>query len=278
MRPLLMPVFDVILIITLAWLGVGHLLPIAGAPDPALKQQADEATRAVADHQRVQEELQKARQAIARAKQELDGIVQTLVSLSQEIIQLKQQLAAATHWDKERTALAAALKERETEAQRLEKEREAQQRKLAAVQAALATAGKDTYSLKSGAPLVRAKTANHRYGVMLSEGKVIPVASPYYTGRRRADGTVVVWPERAGLTIDEALKPTSLVMREVTTEEFRRDGRVTFLVNADSFATFRALRDELVRRGIDYGWEPVTGTKFGMSATGKDIPSQGGTP
>lgn len=229
------------------------------------------------DKEKLQEEIQKVRQALSNAKQKLNKLLEAIASLMGKVTQLKQQVEASAKREQEWRGLESDQSRHTDDLLRLENEKTEYTRRLAEIQASLASAGKDKYSVKSGAPMVRRdKVPRVEYLVMLAEGKATPVAPPYYTGVRRPDGSLVLWPVQSGLTIQEVLKPNSPVMKEVMTTEFRKHGQVNILVNSDSFATFRALRDELVRQGVDYGWEPVEGTRLTSSKEGRNIPPQGG--
>jgi hypothetical protein len=245
-----------------------HMLATQGAELPK-----------AADQQRVQEEIRKTREAMTKVQNHMARLAEDMATLTRDIQGLKQQLAAYAEREKQLQALTAEHKGRMTELERLKQEKQRQVQRLAEVQAQLAQAGGKGVTVASGAPMVqRDKVARQSYPVMLAEGKIFPITPEYYTGTKGSDGRLVIWPkaQQAGLTIQQALKADSPVMKEVTTAEFRRDGRVKMLVNPDSFDTFRVLRDALAKRGIDYGWEPYTGTKIFVSNTGRDIDSQMG--
>jgi predicted RNase H-like nuclease (RuvC/YqgF family) len=233
------------------------------------------------DRQRGQEEISKVRQEIVTVQVQLATLTEDMASLTSAIDALKQQLAAHAAREKQLQEATAVQKTRTAELERLQQEKQRQQQRLAALQADLARAQDKGYTLASGAPLVQQdRKARLSYFVMLTEGKVIPVTPAYYTGKQVANDVVAIWPKdkHTALTIQQVLQKDSPLMKEVTTPEFRRDGRVKMLVNPDSFDTFRALRDALVKRDIDYGWEPHEGTKILTSTrgTGKDIESHRG--
>jgi hypothetical protein len=111
---------------------------------------------------------------------------------------------------------------------------------------------------------------------MLSEGRLIPVLPEYFEGSFDADGSGAVWPVQEGLTIEQALRPDSVLMERIRGDQFRRDGRVVLLVLPDSFATFRAFRETLVTEGVDFGWEPLLRTTVGVGGpNARAVESQG---
>lgn len=274
---ILTSVVDLMFLLIIAFLAVGVFVRSLEPPTPGQpgKTQVSGTKPASPGPPPSPEQTQKVQDMLAMDQQKAEAMAQQVASLTAEISHLKEQLAAVGQREKELKDLAAELAGRNTGLHQLEQEKAEYTRKLAEVQAALATAGKDTYTFASGAPLVnRSRTAQKSSDVMLSEGKVIPIATPYYTGKRQADNSLLAWPVQAGLSIQDALQPDSPLMKEINTAEFRKEGRVRLFVNADSFATFRALRDALVRDGIDYGWEPVEGPRLRFGTNGADVPSQ----
>jgi hypothetical protein len=232
------------------------------------------------DQQRVQEETGKVRQEIATVHAQLTRLTEDIATLTSAIEALKQQLAAYAAREKQIQETAAVQRTHAAELEYLQQEKQRQQQRLAELQAAHARAQEKGYTLASGAPIVHQdKKARLSYFVMLTEGKIIPITPTYFTGKKVSDGVIAIWPKDkpAGLTIQQALKKDSPLMKEITTQEFRRDGRVKMLVAPDSFDTFRVLRDALAKRDIDYGWEPHEGARIYVATNGQgnDIQSQG---
>lgn len=227
------------------------------------------------EQRKAQEEIDRLRQAIANTRQRLSKVAEVIASLTAEVSKLREQVDASAKREQELKAVEADLKGRDAELRRLEKAKTEQLQKLAELQAQLVRPAQEKYPVTSGTPIVRRdRVARETYSVMLSGGKVIPLAPPFYKAERRQGGAVVVSPVQPGLTLQEALKPDSPLMKEVTTAAFRKDGQVSMLVTSDSFATFRALRENLARQGIDYGWDPVESTRLVISENGRRTPIQ----
>jgi hypothetical protein len=115
-----------------------------------------------------------------------------------------------------------------------------------------------------------------RFGVLLHDGKVLPIISDYFTGMPTNTGQTI-WPIREGLSTHDAMRVNSALMREVTRPGFKDTCMVVMLVNPDSFAAFRALRKHLATRGIRVGWEPLEGNRIQLADKGgRTIKPQGG--
>ena len=98
--------------------------------------------------------------------------------------------------------------------------------------------------------------------VLLSQGTVTPVRPPYYSFTRFNNGTQATLSRR-GDAVDRALAQGSdfqKLLGEIDTQK----QYVFCIVDSSSFATFRAVREELRRREIPLGWDPseVTGFAF----------------
>lgn len=216
------------------------------------------------------------RDAVAAARDEGRALANALAARTAEVARVAEIVTRAEASEQALRELERDLEGRTAAIAALKQELEGGRSRLVELQAALADAGKKRFGLKSGAPLVRVgRKTETVYGVMLSEGRMIPVQNPYFEGRRDPDGSQVIWPVQKGLTIDEGLRRDSVVMKAIRTAEFRRGGRVLILVLPDSFATFRTFRDTLIRERIDFGWEPLLRTTIGIGgANARTVESQ----
>ena len=275
---LLTTVVDLFLIVIIAFLGmgtlVGHLVPESVAtpsPPVSVKPQAAE----LAPPKKKTPDPEEVQQSVKEGEKKVRSMTGLIATLTAEIDRLRKQLAVAAARETQLKELAEDLAGRNTALAGLEKEKEKYAKQLAEIQANRAREQDAAYTFTPGAPLVnRHKKARSTTDVMLHKGKVMPILAPFYTGAKQADGTLVMWPDKPGLSIEAALQNDSALMKKVLTPDFRKDGRVRIFVNADSFAAFRALRDHLVQAGVDYGWEPVEGTRLAFSSHGIAIPSQ----
>jgi hypothetical protein len=220
------------------------------------------------------------REAVTAARDGDRAVAVTLAARSEEIARLTETVTEAERSEQALRELEHDLQERATAIATLKQELQGARTRLAELQAALADAGKKRFGFSAGAPVVHVgRKARSVYGVMLSAGRLIPIERPYFEGRHDPGGSQVIWPVQDGLTIDEALRRDSVVMKAIRTEEFRRSGRVLLLVLPDSFATFRTIRDALIRERIDFGWEPLTRTTIGINgANARTVESQAPTP
>jgi hypothetical protein len=300
------PVVDLLSLLTIAFLGLGILMslfqargdrPGAPLPSTAAARQAkhdaavlarernalDRAERRLADdlaatasrpHPDPADVDRRLAAATAR-ELETQGL---LGSLEAEIAHLSEAVARAEQLAAELPSLGEDAAARERELAEQKRRLEDARRKLADLEAAAAEAGKTRYTFRTGTPIVnRSRTATEQYFVVLSEGKVLPAKAPWYERTQVGAGAVRLSPAQAGLSIDEAVKAQSELMKDVTEPSFRSDGRVVILVMSDSFGAFRVLRDALVKAGVDYGWDPVESTTFHfVSSGGRTVGSQGG--
>jgi hypothetical protein len=252
---LLTPVFDLLSLLVVGFLVLGVMTGIVGARGSEAGPPAQALAAAV--------EAQRHAAAAAETQQA-------------DVARLRATVAQGEESGRELEDAEKALENGRAELAALAKEVEAERARLIELQAALAAAREPRFGFTSGAPLVRAnRRAEQHYGIMISEGRLIPVRNPYFEGSRHADGTETIWPVQRGLTIGEALARGSVIMQAIRGREFRRSGRVLMVVLPDSFATFRAFRDALVREGIDFGWEPMTSTTIGIGgASARSIESQ----
>lgn len=108
------------------------------------------------------------------------------------------------------------------------------------------------------------------YYVLLSKGRVFPLEESGFVKETRYSDGVVKEAVGAGLTPEDVLKPRSIVMRSIDVPLFRATGKVVFVVNPDSFATFRVLRDHLKSRGIRVAWSPFEGTEVSFGSGGRN--------
>ena len=153
--------------------------------------------------------------------------------------------------------------------------------RLAQLAELLAAPSEPRHGFSSGAPIVRpSRVAESTYVVILTNGRVVPIEKPYVLAERTSTGGVAVRPARAGLTVEEAFRPDASLARVIAAAAFRQTGRVVLLVTADSFGTFRAVRERLTREGVDFGWEPVLdgAIEFGEGPNSRQVYSQSPTP
>lgn len=299
----LTPVFDLLFILTIAFIGVGIFLASTLRLEvgvTAMKQHVAEA-RAVEEldqekllslnplRDRLAKELEILEQEstpldvpqsdidrrhgeVAKLKARLASVNDVASRLEREIARLRQQLAAAED-EAEHAAHSAMHQKALEEFKQLEAQRVRYQNRLAKIQAELARAQADAPTF-TGAAMVRPdRQAEKTELLLLSKGRVLPF--PEYFSQESDFFSTTARPSREGLTIEEALKPGSIVMKKVAKADFKRRGRAVLLVNPDSFATFRALRDSLVEQGIDYGWEPWEDATIVFSGQGRNVESQG---
>jgi len=231
------------------------------------------------DHSNIHQEMEKRNRNTEVARKQIQEAEVKKNALTKEIDAFETQLGEIEKVNDKEEITQADLKKYSERIEHLSEQKKDLEKKLERLKAVLSSPHKDTYSFRSGAPRVNLnrKTENF-YSVVLAKNKVIPLNPSYFEGTKYADGIFVVKPKRSGLTFEEVIKPDSPMMEEVLKLEFRKEGRAVLLVNADSFNTFRKLRDFLVKERIDVGWEPMEGTTIVISENeGRSVPSQGGS-
>jgi uncharacterized protein (UPF0305 family) len=110
---------------------------------------------------------------------------------------------------------------------------------------------------------------NNRLVVLLVSSRVF-IMEPPHVKVYRSGHVQLREPRGSGMSPSEALAPGSPLMRMVSRPSFRENGWILALVNKDSFASYRALRDALNEKGIRIGWEPHSGSNvIGFGPGGK---------
>jgi len=120
----------------------------------------------------------------------------------------------------------------------------------------------------------RTRSFDGRVIVLLAASRVL-IMEPPHVERYYSAGVEYREPRGSGMSLTEALAPESALMRIVSRPRFQKEGWVLTLVNKDSFASYRALRDTLAEKGVQVGWEPHAGRIVGLSPGGKSSGPQG---
>jgi hypothetical protein len=194
--------------------------------------------------------LNQARNEKARVEQELRNFLPELDKLRRE--KLKTEQARREHAETE-TLLAERL------------------RSQAAVREEIAEIKRQTIpgpAVRISLPPLFSEDRRDVVPVMLSQGTVTPVRSPYYSSRQNGQAQELVLV-RWGEAVDRALSPGSDFVRFLDGIDPTRQF-VVLGVTADSFETFRTVRKYLKWRGIPLGWEPVLATSVGVYSDPRD--------
>lgn len=148
---------------------------------------------------------------------------------------------------------------------------------LAKLQAASPAAGQKVIPVYS-APLVVSRT-DKKAALMIEmvEGRVVLVKVPFYAfetvtfeSNGHYEKAIKARRVQQGEGLEQARAQTSLFSRSLA-EVNPREEYVILLVHSDSFATFRAVREMLRNRGIDYGWTPGKEDTIVFSSIGTPI-------
>ncbi|MBI4602189.1 MAG: hypothetical protein HY721_09535 [Planctomycetes bacterium] len=220
--------------------------------------------------------LSTARKLLERLQATLERLLGARAGLEAAIVQLRAKLEEREAKEGELKALEDDLKGRDEELERLKREKERLESELARAEAEKARAGKDKVSFKAGTPIVNRQVKRSKtFDLVLAKGKVLPVEAPYYKSIGPMNGILLMVKEKdvEGLGIEDALKPGSALVGRLSAPQFKITTRVRILLNGDSFAAFRAMRDELVDLGIEYGWVAYEGTNVFYGSGGKDAAS-----
>jgi hypothetical protein len=118
-----------------------------------------------------------------------------------------------------------------------------------------------------GTPRADLLTQRRPVYLVLTDNRLAPLRPPFYTrsqkvleaGPGRFEAVDVATRQLPGEPLDRALKPGSALI-EAIRPFHPEDHYVVFLVDADSFAAFRAVREFTRERGLRFGWEPFTET------------------
>jgi prefoldin subunit 5 len=121
---------------------------------------------------------------------------------------------------------------------------------------------------------LRTGSIEGRVIVLLAASRVF-IMEPPYVEQYRAPGVLYREPRGSGMSLAEAVTPDSPLMRIISRPSFQKEGWILILVNQDSFASYRALRDALTEAGVQVGWEPHEGKIIGLSSEGRSSGPQG---
>lgn len=294
------PVFDLLFLLTIAFLGVGVFQAATLRNDvgvPTLKEHASEA-RELANRgalhfealrplrDRLQRQLEILRSGntpvavpkvdpadIDRARQEVAAMKARAMTAQAAVDNVSAEAASLTS---DTQVIPQELIDWLDELEKLEERRQNLQSRLAALEAAAARAQGAQPKL-TGARVVRTDYEPEvEKLIMVTHGRVYAYPENFNVTQEFFMATAR--PSGEGLSIKDAVAPSSALMKEVTSARYRRAGRASILVRPDSFATFRLLRDSLVDKKIDYGWLPWAAdlVTFGSGGGGQRVYSHGG--
>lgn len=302
---MLLPVLDLLLLLTVTFIALSGLFGAVGAfdtanedrakiaglrietarlteeldalqsQDEALEQELADALAELAPLREAYKGLEAAKADAEETQRQIDELTAMLKPLRPAIAALERQVSEA----EERLSAhevdnrdVAALTE---QLERLRSDVQERQQQLVNLRAELETAGENAYSLSTGWPQTNRRTPKLMDFLLLADGKVYPVVDPFFIKTEVATDTTLFRaknPAQPGLALPQTLE---LLEEVLLTPEYRRSGRVILLVNSDSFASFRIIRDVLAKNGIDYGWDPIEGTSIVFGSDGRTIPGQG---
>ena len=130
-----------------------------------------------------------------------------------------------------------------------------------------------------GTPRTDLLTQRRPVYLVLTENRVAPLRPPFYkrtqkvveAGPGQFEAIEVAIRQEPGEPLDKALAAGSALM-EVLNPFDSDDCYLVFLVDADSFAAFRAVREFSRNRGLRFGWEPFTETaSIRLTASGQVV-------
>lgn len=159
------------------------------------------------------------------------------------------------------------------ELKRLKQDRTDKQRVLVGLEAEVARQAKLTPSVYGKCSRTKSRrSAGRGYFVILAKGKVYPLEKEFFAVSSIQGGEMWI-AKKGGLSVNEALAESSPIMQAIKTNGSAKTGGITMLVNSDSFAAYRVLRDSLVADGVDYAWDPWSdGTKVSFVIGGQAHP------
>lgn len=230
----------------------------------ALEYALDAARRAAWAAQRAATD---AESEIATATREQARVEALLLALRAQQADLERRLAEQQAQEADWQTLLEVLGERGAERRTLEQTQRELVHRVGRLQERL-TALQDqterTAPAGGGEWVQRAE--GRRIDVLVARGAVFPIEAQnrYIEVMRMADG-VLVKPSGPGLTVEQALTPGSALLVELGRQPGGQKPWVLCIVDPDSFAAFRALRQGLAARRTAVGWEPTTqgGALFG---------------
>lgn len=223
-----------------------------------IDRQVDPLKRQLAADQTEEEERRKQLDALTRQRTALEARIRAERPKEKDLQELNEALAGR----------GSELSKLEADRRRLRSERDRLLGRLTNIQMEL-----DSKYKKGGVAWESPPPPGERYDVLLSEGVVFPLEREFFTVQRLSETSLLIWPSRKGLTLHDALAKGSPLMKKIADSSFRSNGWVCFLVNPDSFSTFRALRDAVEARGVPVAWEPFEGTRIPMSDEGGRSPA-----
>lgn len=237
------------------------------------------------------DEMHKAARAAAAERQRQENVKRELESASQEqmrlelliaalrkqVAELEEQVAAKRANEEALREMDELLGERDRGLRELGEERTRLVHQLDSLQSRLhdlrdRADKKNEQDKRGGVRWVRHDKQLDAYAVMLTGGAVFPFEPEFVEVERPIPTHQTYRPKGRGLTLAEAVKSGSPVMREVGTASFRKTRYVLLLVDADSFGTYRALRTHLRNRGVRVGWEPLLEPAVHVGPGGREAP------
>lgn len=210
------------------------------------------------------------RKTFEKLQDELARTQQTIDALQADRQRFQQQRKELEGLYADLEALAQALEATERKTRALEQECRSLEHQIEA-------SSRQTVRVES-IPLARQARGRKPVYVILASGAVAPLREPYFArqekilqrGAGQFEGVTVFTRQQAGQPIQEALQPGSTFSGLLDQIDGQRS-YAALLVDSDSFETFRALREQLRKRRIPFGWEPYSRSSVTLTAEGQEV-------
>jgi DNA repair exonuclease SbcCD ATPase subunit len=216
------------------------------------------------ERESLQKRLQECGQRVSQFEQQRRDLERNQSDLAQKERQLEQNRRQAQQ-DRERLQqLQQQVAELDKQLQELGAAHAQLREKIAAEQRKAQAA--PTVSVEAK-PRFLSDTKREPVLFVIYQGTVTPVDKPHYRFMPAGDGRVAAIRDSAGETADQALTEGSAFLQAAAKID-RQKQFAALLVDKASFETFRTLRDELRKRQIMTGWEPLASPNLGLVAQG----------
>lgn len=270
------PVFDLLFLLTIAFLGVG-VFQAAGlrvdvgvstlrAHTSEASDMADRQSRHLAALEPIRDRLRRQIERLKNAPHTLPTPNQSMIDATHRELAMTQArlVTAQAAVDNLRTEVATLNAEQEpipvavidrlNEVEKLEEQRRSWQDRVAQAEAEAVQADEDLPKLTKARVVRTDYQPEKEKFVLLTGGRIYAFPEDFNLTKEVLATTANL--KGPGQTLKDAIAPASTLMKQVAAADFRQKGRVALLVRPDSFSTFRVLRDKLVSQKIDYGWLP----------------------